>query len=329
MVMGFPLVVDESVTAMTGEQGHDRTSRSPASGSTVVMRALDHRTRARRRRQTGRRDSDPRAAAPAGRGRPPGHREAARGGRAGRRPVWRTKYGDPLDLLLVGDSIAAGLGPPAIETLGGQVARALAGATRRSVRLRTVARVGASPRCSPSSWRPAAGVPARRRGGRRRGNDCDAPGARGPSPRRTWRTRSPRCASSRRGRRRRHLPGPGCAAWCRNRCGRWGPASRQLALAQGRPPSGPVPHRVAGPGGRAVLHHQPDEMFSLDRFHPSAVGYQRTAEHCCPRCWRARRPRSTCRSATATRAAIGPLTGPLTRPLRPDTRRAGPESGAG
>ena len=58
--------------------------------------------------------------------------------------TWKKRYGAPIDLLLVGDSIAAGLGADRPkETLGGRLARALAKATGRAVRLRTVARVGA------------------------------------------------------------------------------------------------------------------------------------------------------------------------------------------
>lgn len=58
--------------------------------------------------------------------------------------VYQQRYGDPLDLLLMGDSIAGGLGadrPSA--TLGARIAKKLARRTARSVRLRTTARVGA------------------------------------------------------------------------------------------------------------------------------------------------------------------------------------------
>ncbi len=57
--------------------------------------------------------------------------------------TWKKKYGDRLDLLLLGDSIAAGLGADLPkETLGGRLSTRLAGATHRSVRLTTAARVG-------------------------------------------------------------------------------------------------------------------------------------------------------------------------------------------
>ena len=54
--------------------------------------------------------------------------------------TYKKKYGATLDLLVVGDSIAAGLGAELPkETLGARVATRLAKATHRSVRLRTVA----------------------------------------------------------------------------------------------------------------------------------------------------------------------------------------------
>ncbi len=46
--------------------------------------------------------------------------------------VWRKSYGDPVDLLLLGDSIAAGLGAERRkDTLGGRLARGLAKQTHR------------------------------------------------------------------------------------------------------------------------------------------------------------------------------------------------------
>ena len=59
------------------------------------------------------------------------------------REVYKKKYGDPIELLLLGDSIAAGLGAGSPdETLGAQLARRLAKKTRRTVRLRSAAHVG-------------------------------------------------------------------------------------------------------------------------------------------------------------------------------------------
>lgn len=55
----------------------------------------------------------------------------------------KKKYGDPLDLLLLGDSIAAGLGAETRkQTLGAQLAKRLARRTGRAVRLHTAAIVG-------------------------------------------------------------------------------------------------------------------------------------------------------------------------------------------
>ena len=44
--------------------------------------------------------------------------------------VYKKKYGDPLDLLLLGDSIAAGLGAAALSTVGALVGRGQRGRTR-------------------------------------------------------------------------------------------------------------------------------------------------------------------------------------------------------
>ncbi len=57
--------------------------------------------------------------------------------------VWKSSHGNPLDLLLLGDSIAAGLGAERRkDTLGGRLSKGLAQHTGRAVRLRTAAVVG-------------------------------------------------------------------------------------------------------------------------------------------------------------------------------------------
>lgn len=57
--------------------------------------------------------------------------------------TYKKKYGDPLDMLLLGDSIAAGLGAETSKhTLGAQLAKRLARRTGRAVRLHTAAIVG-------------------------------------------------------------------------------------------------------------------------------------------------------------------------------------------
>ena len=58
--------------------------------------------------------------------------------------TWKKKYGDRIDLLVLGDSIAAGLGADKPrQTLGARLARKLAKRTGRAVRLHTAATVGA------------------------------------------------------------------------------------------------------------------------------------------------------------------------------------------
>src|SRR6201747_2944920 len=61
--------------------------------------------------------------------------------------TWKKKYGDRIDLLVLGDSIAAGLGADeARQTLGARLARKLAKRTGRAVRLHTAATVRAESR---------------------------------------------------------------------------------------------------------------------------------------------------------------------------------------
>ena len=78
---------------------------------------------------------------------------------------YKKKYGDTLDLLVVGDSIAAGLGAELPrETFGARLATRLAKATHRTVRLRTVAQVGSeSSALAGTSEIAASGKPAARR----------------------------------------------------------------------------------------------------------------------------------------------------------------------
>jgi lysophospholipase L1-like esterase len=223
------------------------------------------------------------------------HRQAAQARRAIGKPLgeqapdadrhYKRKYGEPVDLLVLGDSIAAGLGAEkAKHTLGGRLARGIAAGTGRSVRLRTAAVVGsessmlaAQLASLPPGYRPHVAVivvggndvthrvpvaesvrhladavdDLRDRGAEVVVGTCPDLGALRPVP------QPLRALGSR--------------------------ASRQLADAQ----------RAAAldRGARVVsLAHvvgpffitNPEEMFSLDRFHPSAHGYKRTAKAMLP-----------------------------------------------
>jgi lysophospholipase L1-like esterase len=199
--------------------------------------------------------------------------------------VYKRTYGDPVHLLLLGDSIAAGLGADRPkDTLGAQLARRLAKRTRRTVVLHTAAHVG-----SETSMLRAqlAGLPPGYRADVAvivvGGNDV---------------THRVRVAAS-----RQHLaetvtalrasgaqvvvgtcpdlgaltavPQPLRALAART--------SRQLAAAQRE--------TVTQLGGWAVslaqvvgpfFVAQPDDMFAVDRFHPSGTGYRRTAKAMLP-----------------------------------------------
>ncbi len=80
--------------------------------------------------------------------------------------TYKKGYGDRLDLVLLGDSIAAGLGADhPSDTLGARLAKGLAKQSGRAVRLRTAARVGAETsmlaeqlESLPPSYRPDVAV---------------------------------------------------------------------------------------------------------------------------------------------------------------------------
>ena len=199
--------------------------------------------------------------------------------------TYKKKYGDRLDLLLLGDSIAAGLGAERPrDTLGGRLARGLARHTHRSVRLTTAAVVGSESGALagqveglPASYRPDVAVivvggndvthrvpvaesvahleraiaDLRARGAAVVVGTCPDLGALRPVP------QPLRTLGSRR--------------------------SRQLAEAQAAAATRSGAHAVSlahvvGP----FFITNPDEMFSLDRFHPSALGYKRTAKAMLP-----------------------------------------------
>lgn len=205
--------------------------------------------------------------------------------------IWRRALdGAPLELLLLGDSLAAGLGAERRkETLGGRLAKAAAHRMHRPVSLRTAAIVGSE---SPDLPRQLDGLPAdyhphvavivvggndvthrlpvalsaqhlqeairrlRETGAEVVVGTCPDLGALRavPQPLR-------RIASS---------------------------LSRRLAEIQDetarRAGAEPVDlRRAVGP----MFFDEPEEMFSLDRFHPSALGYRRTAEALVPAVCRA------------------------------------------
>jgi lysophospholipase L1-like esterase len=199
--------------------------------------------------------------------------------------VWKKKYGDPVDLLLLGDSIAAGLGAEhPDETFGAQLAKRLAKKTRRTVRLRSAAHVGSETsmvRAQLAALPPGyhADVAVIVVGG----NDV------------THRVRTAESV--------RHLrevveplreagtevvvgtcPDLGALAAVPQPLRTLASlASRQLAAAQR--------DAVLGLGGRVValadvvgpfFVTQPDDMFAVDRFHPSGAGYRRTAKAVLP-----------------------------------------------
>lgn len=199
--------------------------------------------------------------------------------------TYKKKYGATVELLLLGDSIAAGLGADKPKhTLGAQLAKRVARATRRSVRLHTAAQVGAETSMLRAQL---AGLPPRYRphvavvvvGG----NDV------------THRVKTSESI--------RHLreavetltrrgvevvvgtcPDLGALAALPQPLRKLAHlGSRQLADAQRG--------LTLGLGGRVVsladvvgpvFVSQPEEMFAVDRFHPSSAGYRRTAKAILP-----------------------------------------------
>lgn len=199
--------------------------------------------------------------------------------------VYRSKHGDPIDLLLLGDSIAAGLGADRPKrTLGAQLAKRLAERTNRAVRLHTAAIVGAETSMLrtqlsglPERYIPDVAVIVVG------GNDV------------THRVRTSASCD--------HLASVVTALQAQGTqvvvgtCPDLsaliavpqplrtiiGVASRQLATAQRE--------TVTGIGARAVslgevvgpfFVAEPATMFAIDRFHPSSAGYRRTAKAMLP-----------------------------------------------
>ncbi|WP_402464998.1 SGNH/GDSL hydrolase family protein [Isoptericola aurantiacus] len=200
--------------------------------------------------------------------------------------VWRKKYGgDALELLVLGDSIAAGLGAERRkDTLGARIARGVAKKLQRPVRLRVAAVVGSESSALaaqlddlPAGYRPDVAVVVVG------GNDVTH--------------RVPTAVSVRHlveAVDRLHARGSAVVVGTCPDLGALRPvpqplrvlgarASRQLAAAQS------VAARRAGAHAVSLAEvvgpffiSYPDEAFSLDRFHPSAAGYRRTAKELVP-----------------------------------------------
>lgn len=199
--------------------------------------------------------------------------------------TYKKKYGETIELLMLGDSIAAGLGADQPEhTLGGQLAKRLAKTTRRAVRLHTGACVGAETSmvraqlsALPAGYRADVAVIVVG------GNDV------------THRVR-PSVSGQ-------HLteviealhehstevvvgtcPDLGAlTAVPQPLRGVGARASRQLAAIQQQVATGLGAHAVSlGDVVGPFFIAQPDAMFAVDRFHPSSAGYRRTAKALLP-----------------------------------------------
>lgn len=199
--------------------------------------------------------------------------------------VWKPSYGDPLDLLVLGDSIAAGLGADdAGGTFGAQLSKRLAKKARRSVRLHTAARVGAE---TSQLRAQLAGLPA----GYRPDVAVIIAGGNDVTHRVKVTDSRDHLGEAVRSLRERGIPVvvgtcPDLSALAvlqqplRTLAG---VSSRQLAAAQREV--------VTELGGLAVsladvvgpfFVTRPDAMFAEDRFHPSTAGYRRTAKAVLP-----------------------------------------------
>ncbi|CAN7389384.1 SGNH/GDSL hydrolase family protein [Microbacterium maritypicum] len=205
--------------------------------------------------------------------------------------LWRRGLdGAPLDLLVLGDSIAAGLGAEhRKETLGGRLAKSTGRRMHRPVRLRTAAVVGAeSPDLPaqldalPAEYRPHVAVIVVG------GNDVTHRLPVGLSAQHLHETI----------RRLREMGAEVVVGTCPDLGAlRAVPQplrriasslSRRLAEIQDETArqAGAEPVDLRHAVG-SMFFDEPEAMFSLDRFHPSALGYRRTAEALLPAVYRA------------------------------------------
>lgn len=199
--------------------------------------------------------------------------------------LYKRRYGDPIELLLLGDSIAAGLGAEdGTGTLGARLAMKVAKRTQRSVNLTTAAVVGSETSVVmeqverlPEGYHadvavlvvggndvihrvPLAESVAQLVAVVERLRELGTPVVVGTCPDLGA---------------LRAVPNPLRALGSR--------FSRQLAAAQAEAALAAGAHVVSlatlvGP----FFVTNPEEMFSLDRFHPSELGYRRTAEALLP-----------------------------------------------
>ena len=199
--------------------------------------------------------------------------------------VFKKQLGSTIDLLVLGDSIAAGLGADGPKaTLGARLARQVAKRTDRAVRLRTAAVVGsessmleAQLATLPDDYAPDVAVIVVG------GNDVTHRVPVGESV-----AHLEACVVALRGRGAAVVVGtcPDLGALTpvpqplRTLGSR---ASRQLASAQREAAlrHGAYAVSLADVVGPFFITN-PDEMFSLDRFHPSSLGYKRTAKAMLP-----------------------------------------------
>ncbi|MFG6492587.1 SGNH/GDSL hydrolase family protein [Microbacterium sp. P03] len=194
--------------------------------------------------------------------------------------TYKPARGNPIELLVLGDSIAASLGVATPnETFGARLAKGISRSTRRAVTLRTAAVVGAE---SSMLAAQLASLPADYRADVAvivvGGNDVTH---------RVPVDTSVRHLSA--AVRALHDRGSAVVVGTCPNLGALRPvpqplralggrASRQLAVAQRAATLGLGAYAVelAAVVGPFFITN-PDEMFSLDRFHPSALGYRRTA----------------------------------------------------
>lgn len=196
--------------------------------------------------------------------------------------TYRNRYdGPPLELLMVGDSMAAGLGADRPKaTLGARLAKQLGDALRRPVCLTTVAEVGAETWMVPEHQLP------RLRTGYRPDLAFVIVGANDVTHRIP--VAESVAALERSVVELRRLGATVVVGTCPDLAAvRPVPqplrtlgslASRQLATAQARAARAAGAHvvklaEVVSP----LFVREPDVMFSVDRFHPSGLGYRRTA----------------------------------------------------